>query len=278
MNPLNARLGNVYIGDKCPVAVMGVINLDPHSFYPLSYYPSRRRAVSAAEKMIEENVDILDIGGVSTAPGSSSISVEEEIRRIKGVIKAITRNWDIPVSIDTQRAQVAKIALANGATIINDVSGLKFDATMASTIQDAGASCVIMASEFKPGDQNTVSNIISSLRTSLRIAQRHGISKDLLAIDPGLGFGKPIKCDLNIIRNLKALRVLNQPIILGVSRKNFIGQVLGYSSPNDRLYGSLAVSTIAILEGVHTLRTHDIRAIKDSIKMVTAIQSSHECE
>ncbi len=278
MAHLDARLGNLPVGDICPVAVMGIINLDPQSFYHHSYYASPHRAVSAAEKMIEEGADLLDIGGVSTAPRSPSVSVEKEINRIQIVIKQITQKWDIPVSIDTQRAQVAQVALSNGATIVNDVSGLKFDPAMGATIKDAKASCVIMASESQPGDQKSLPDIISALKKSLQIAQTNGISNKLCVIDPGLGFGKPIGCDLEIIRNLKTLRVLNQPLLLGVSRKHFIGQVLGYDSPDNRLYGTLAASTIAILEGVHILRTHDIRATKDCIRMVAALQSPNECE
>jgi dihydropteroate synthase len=135
-----------------------------------------------------------------------------------------------------------------------------------------------MASKTKPGDQCKIPTIIAALRESLRIAKTHEISHRSLVVDPGLGFGKPTKCDLEIIRNLKAFRILNQPILLGVSRKSFIGQVLGYDSPDDRLFGSLSASTIALLEGAHILRTHDVRATKDCIRMVTEFQSICSCE
>jgi dihydropteroate synthase len=278
MPSISARLGNASVGDDYPVLTMGVINLDPQSFYSPSYYSSVQKAVSAVEKMIEEGVDLLDVGGVSTAPGASPVSADEETRRVQAVIKQISRNWDVPVSIDTQRAQVAKVALSNGATIVNDVSGLKFDSTMAVAIKEAGAGCVIMASKTKPGDQRKVSTIIAALQESLRIAKTHEISQSSLVVDPGLGFGKPTKCDLEILRNLKAFRILNHPILLGVSRKRFIGQVLGHDDPDDRLFGSLGASTIAVIEGVHILRTHDVRATKDCIRMVAEIQSIHECE
>lgn len=278
MPDIRSRLGNVIVGDNYPVAVMGVINLDPQSFYQKSYYPSVQEAMLAAERMIEEGVDIIDIGGISTAPGTSSVSLKEETKRVQSVVKRISQNWNIPVSIDTQRSQVAKIALSKGATIVNDVSGLKYDSSMVTIIKEAGASCVIMAAGSMPGDQKTIPEIISALQTSLRIAETNEISKDLIVVDPGLGFGKPVECDLQIIRNLKAFRILNKPILLGVSRKNFIGQVLGYESVANRLYGTLASATVSILEGIHILRTHDIRANKDCIKMVAALQSSHECE
>jgi dihydropteroate synthase len=278
MASLQARLGSLYVGDNYPVAVMGVINLDPQSFYSSSYASSPKQAISAASKMIEKGVDILDIGGASTAPGTSPVSVSEEINRIKPIIKYITENWDTPVSIDTQHASVAESALSKGASIVNDVSGLKADVSMAAIIKDTGASSIVMAYGSQPGDQTTISDIISNLQESLAIAQTNGIPIDQLVVDPGIGFGKPVGCDLEIIRNLKAFRVLKRPILLGISRKNVIGQILGYNSPDDRLYGSLATCTVALLNGVHILRTHDVGASRDCIKMVTALQAPHECE
>ena len=278
MSRIKSRLGDVVVGDNFPTIVMGVINLDPQSFYQPSFFPSLQEAISAVERMVDEGVDILDIGGASTAPGSVPVSIEEETKRIRSVIRSISQQWDIPVSIDTQRVKVAQVALSEGATIVNDVSGLKFDSSMAAIIKDAGASCIVMAAESQPGDQHAIPNILSALQSSLRIAQSAGISKERIAIDPGIGFGKPIECDLAIIRNLRDFRVLNQPILLGISRKHFIGQVLRYNSSVDRLFGTVAASTIAILNGVHILRTHDVRATKDCVKMVTALQTPQECE
>jgi dihydropteroate synthase len=149
---------------------------------------------------------------------------------------------------------------------------------MATVIKETGASCIIMASTSHPGNQLTIPSIVSALQDSLNIAQTAGIPRRFLVVDPGLGFGKSFRCDLEIIRNLKALRTLNRPILLGVSRKHFIGQVLGYERPDARLYGSLGASTLAILEGVHVLRTHDVRATKDCIRITAALQSPHECE
>ena len=257
---------------------MGVINLDPQSFYQPSFFSSLQEVISATERMVDEGVDIVDIGGASTAPGSVPVSIGEEAKRIRSAIRSISKHWDIPVSIDTQSAKVAQIALSEGATIVNDVSGLKSDSSMAAIIKDAGASCIVMAAETSPGDQHTIPEILSALQSSLQIAQSAGISEDYIAIDPGLGFGKPIECDLAIIRNLRDFHVLNQPILLGISRKHFIGQVLRCKSPNDRLHGTVTASTIAILNGIHVLRTHDIRASKDCIRMVEALQTPQEGE
>ena len=274
MSSSQARLGSVSVGDNKPVAIMGIINLDPHSFYQNSYYASSKEVLSAVERMVDENVDMLDIGGVSTAPGSPIPPIEIEKKRVIGIIQSITKNWDVPVSIDTYRASVAQVALKKGATIVNDVSGLKFDPNMAKIIQDAGASCVLMATKNRPGDRTTSTQVISALRRSLHIAQTAGIPSNLIVVDPGLGFGKPFQNDLELIRDLRKIRILKRPILLGVSRKSFIGKVLGYPSPQERLFGTLAAVTIAILEGAHVIRAHDIRATSDCAKMVTAFSSN----
>ncbi len=274
MSSSQAWLGSVNVGDNQPVAIMGIINLDPHSFYQNSYYASSKEVLSAVERMIDENVDMLDVGGVSTAPGSPMPPVEIEKKRVVRVIHSIVKNWDVPVSIDTYRASVAQVALEKGATIVNDVSGLKFDPNMAKIIQDAGASCVLMATKNRPGDRATSTQVISALRRSLHIAQTAEIPSNRIVVDPGLGFGKLFQNDLELIRNLRKIRILKRPILLGVSRKSFIGKVLGYPSPQDRLFGTLAAVSIAILEGAHVIRAHDVRATKDCAKMVTAISSN----
>jgi len=278
MGPFQAQLGPVTVGDHEDVAVMGIINLDPYSFYQPSYFASSKEALSAAKMMIEEGADIIDVGGVSTAPGSPEVSVDTEKRRVGKIIQQIAQNWDIPISIDTQRTQVVQTAVRYGATIVNDVSGLKYDPDMAKTIQDSGVSCVLMAAGNRPGDRATLHEIISALEDSLQIALTAGIPSNHIVVDPGIGFGKPFKCDLEILRNLRRVRVLEQPILLGVSRKHFIGEVLGYSSPHDRLYGTLAALTIALQEGVHVIRTHDILATQDCVKMVNALLSNKEGE
>jgi dihydropteroate synthase len=278
MGLCQAQLGRVTVGDCKAVAVMGIINLDPHSFYQSSYFASLKEALSAAEMMIEEGVDIIDIGGISTAPGSPDVSVETEKRRVATIIRQIAENWEVPISIDTQRVPVVQIAIRNGATIVNDVSGLKNDPDMAKTIQDSGVSCVLMAARNRPGDRETLPEIIEALQESLQIALSEGIPSNHIVVDPGIGFGKPFEYDLEILRNLEQLRALEQPILLGVSRKHFIGEVLGYSSPRDRLYGTLVTLAIALQKGVDVVRAHDIRATRDCVKMVNALQSSQGSE
>ncbi|MFW9985632.1 MAG: dihydropteroate synthase [Candidatus Odinarchaeota archaeon] len=278
MGSMQVQLGCITVGDREDVAVMGIINLDPYSFYSPSYFASQKEAISATKRMIEEGADIIDVGGVSTAPGSPEVSVDTEKRRVATIIRQIAQNWDVPISIDTQRTQVVQTAIRYGATIVNDVSGLKHDPDMAKTIQDSGVSCVLMAAGNRPGDRATFHEIILALQESLQIALSAGIPSNHIVVDPGIGFGKPFECDLKILRNLRRLRVLEQPILLGLSRKHFIGKVLGYSSPQDRLYGTLAALTISLQKGVHVVRTHDIRATQDCVKMVNALMSIKESE
>lgn len=273
-----ARLGSLSVGDDERVAVMGVLNLDPHSFYSGSSFASTDEALVVATKMIEDHVDVIDIGGASTAPGAPAVSEAMEKKRIIQLIKMLTTEFDLPISVDTQRASVAEAALSLGATIVNDVSGLKYDAAMAQVIQDAGASCVLMAANQRPGDCHSVPEIKTALRESLQLATTANIPLDHIVIDPGIGFGKPVECDLSIIRNLSVLHKLDRPVLLGVSRKNFIGKVLGYPSPEKRLYGSLAVTVLAVLEKIHVIRTHDVGATSDCVRMVQALQSATGCE
>ncbi len=227
--------------------------------------------------MVEEGVDILDIGGASSAPNSPPVPLETEQSRVVEIVKRITQEFTVPISVDTQRSQVAQVALSKGASIVNDVSGLKSDPLMSTVIKDAGASCVMMASQNSAGDCKTIPQIIKALEHSLEIARLAGIPKNLIVVDPGIGFGKPYKCDLEILRNINELRILNQPILLGLSRKNVIGRVLGYPSPESRLFGTLGAVAFGVVAGIHAIRTHDVRATKDCIKMVEAIQSVNEC-
>jgi dihydropteroate synthase len=226
--------------------------------------------------MVEEGADIVDIGGVSTAPGAVPISAKTELKRVAPLIKAIGQHWDVPVSIDTQSSLVASAALRYGATIVNDVSGLKSDSTMAATISDSGASCIVMAHNHQPGDCATIPEIQGALEQSLKIASSAGIPKDQIVIDPGVGFGKPTYSDLLILQNLKELRELGHPILVGVSRKAFIGHILGYPLPSQRLAGTLAAATFAVMNGAHIIRAHDVRESKDCIAMMEAITKTKD--
>jgi dihydropteroate synthase len=257
---------------------MGIINRDPNSFFRESYYHTQRLAIAAAEQMQTEHVDVMDVGGASTAPGAPPVSADVECKRVTGLIKELVLRWDTPISIDTQRSRVASEALRYGACIVNDVSGLKSDPQLAKTIGNAGASVVLMACTHQPGDCHDISTICDALRASMRIASSAGIPAEQIVVDPGIGFGKPVSSDLGILRHLRKLRVLRRPILVSPSRKAFIGRVLGYPSPDSRLAGTLAAVTFAILQGANVIRSHDVRETRDCIGIVNAIQSNRECE
>ncbi|MFX1474342.1 MAG: dihydropteroate synthase, partial [Promethearchaeota archaeon] len=209
-------------------------------------------------------------------PGATPISVKLEQRRIVPLVKEISKNWDIPVSIDTQSSLVASAALQNGATIVNDVSGLKSDSAMAAAISESGASCIVMACNHQPGDCTTITEVQGALEHSLNIASSADIPKEQIVVDPGIGFGKPTYSDLLILQNLKDLRGLGHPILVGVSRKAFIGYVLGYPLPSQRLAGTLAAVSVAVMNGAHIIRAHDVRESKDCIAMIEAITKAKD--
>lgn len=278
MSFIRAQLGNVIVGDSIPIAIMGVVNRDPQSFFHGSYFRTQKRALDVVKQMIEDGVKIIDVGGASTAPGTIPVSAETEEKRVISLVKGISDSWDIPISIDTQRSVVARKALTFGASIVNDVSGLKSDADMAEEIRDAGASCILMACNQLPGDCRIMKKINGALQKSLKIALNAGIQLDHIVVDPGIGFGKPAECDLFILRDLQMLRKLGRPTLVGVSRKTFIGKILGYSSPDDRLSGTLAAVTVAALNGAHIIRAHDVRETSDCIKLVDALKSEIGCD
>lgn len=278
MSLIRAQLGSLTVGDGIPAIIMGVINRDPQSFFHKSFFRAGKQALNAIEHMIEDGAKIIDIGGASTAPGTVTVSSEIEEKRVVSLIKKIASNWDIPISIDTQRSVVARKALSAGASIVNDVSGLKSDPVMAEEIRNAKASCILMACERQPGDCRTMKHINEALKKSIHLASIAEIPIEQIIIDPGIGFGKPPECDLAILRNLRMLRKLGRPILIGVSRKAFIGSILGYPSPNTRLSGTLAAVTIAALNGAHIVRAHDVRETRDCVKLVNAIQSDTGCE
>ena len=278
MTSIRAQLDTLKVGDNTQAAIMGVINRDPNTFFRGSYHRILKRAIASVGEMIEEGADIIDVGGASTAPGSPPVSLALETRRVVSTIKEIRRRWDIPLSVDTQRSKVAIKALRFGATTVNDVSGLKTDYSMAKTISEAGASCIVMACIHQPGDCTTMEQIHDALESSLKIASNAGIPEEKVIIDPGIGFGKPSECDFAILHNLRKFRALGHPILVGVSRKAFIGKLLGYPSPDQRLAGTLAAISFAVQEGAHIIRAHDIRDTKDCIRIIEAINKTQECK
>lgn len=260
--------------------IMGVLNVTPDSFSDGGLFFNEKKAIEHALRLIEDGADIIDIGGESTRPGSEPVSVEEEIRRTIPVIKAISREIKVPISIDTYKAGVAKHALDAGASIVNDISGLRFDPEMPKVVSEYNVPVIIMHIKGRPKDmqQNPVyealiPEIMDYLRISIRLANKFGISDDKIIIDPGIGFGKTFEHNLEITKNLKEFTLLGRPVAVGVSRKAFIGKILGDLPPSERLEGTAAAVAISIFNGANIVRVHDVKEMAKVAKVADAIKN-----
>ncbi len=274
---IKGKLGGVTIGDNIKTRIMGVINLSPTSFFKGSIKQSKKEISSQLMNMVKSKADFIDIGAISSAPAflynqQEHLSENEEIERLSRffvIYKDMGQNIDI--SVDTQSSKVANYALANGATIINDISGFKADKDLPSIISEYDASAIIMTCKKRPGDVFLVPDIIRELEQSINLGNNAGIKLSKIVIDPGLGgwvSEREAKHDFMIISQLQEFRKLNHCILVGISRKSFIGKILSVSPelilpPEKRLWGSLAATTIAVLNGVHVVRTHDVQATKE---------------
>ncbi len=273
---LKAELGKLKVGLGEKVAVVAVMNLSPESFYKPSVQ-TRENALIYAQKCIEEGADIIDVGAVSSAPPSiyglkEKISVREEIKRLEPVLKELTANLSIPLSVDTHRWEAAELALKKGVNIINDISGFKKDLRVAEKVAEYGASAFLMACKQEPGDVCGINEICKVLGDSLAIASSSGVNLNKIVLDPGVGFGKDPQCDLKILRDLRRFYLLGRPIMVGVSRKHFIGECLGGVPPEERLIGSLAATSIAVFKGAHVIRTHDVKETVEAVKVAERIR------
>lgn len=270
---IEGLVGWLKVGDLQPVRLMGVINLSHESFYKGSV-ASPDEALAIARRLQEEGADIIDLGAVSTAPGSPAISQEVEKERLFASLKEITENLDIVFSVDTQRAKIAEKALSCGAACINDVSGLH-DPDMASKVAEYDGSLIIMASERRPGDLPGLNRIIPNLGDKVMQAVGAGVDRNKISIDPGIGKWVPERTaayDLAILDGFDRLRIIGRPVVAALSRKTFIGESLNIPDPGQRLAGSLAATAIAVYQGAHIVRTHDISASKEAIAMAGAIR------
>jgi dihydropteroate synthase len=266
-------LGRVLVGDSHPVRLMGIINLSRESFYQGSV-AGPHEALSLAAAMQEQGADMIDLGGVSTAPGSPLISEAVERERLFPALKDILDNLDITVSIDTKRSSIAAHALSLGAACINDVSGLS-DPNMAASVAEYDASLIIMASRQRAGDLLQIKEIIALLGERVRGAVLAGVCPAKISVDPGIGKWIPEKTpahDLAILDGLLRLRALERPVVAAISRKSFIGERLHKPDPFQRLAGTLAATAIAVYLGAHIVRTHDIAASLDTVAMAKAIR------
>lgn len=266
----------IRLGDR--TLIMGIINVTPDSFSDGGRFDSPAKAVEEGVRMAQEGADILDIGGESTRPGSDPVPPEEEMRRVIPVIRALAAQVDLPLSVDTQKASVARKALAEGAEIVNDVSAMGFDEPMAEVVTDAGAAVVLMHMRGVPksmqaGDlayHSLRGEITAYLRERIERAGDRGIDPVQIIVDPGIGFGKTTEDNLRIIRYLREFRILGRPILVGASRKAFIGRIAG-GGPSERGEGTAAAVTAAILNGGQIVRVHDVPMMKKVAAVADAV-------
>ena len=262
--------------------IMGILNVTPDSFSDGGLYCSQQKAVERGLQMVDEGADIIDIGGESTRPGAESIEASVELKRVLPVIESLVKQVKIPISIDTTKAKVAKLALASGAEIVNDISALHGDKKMAKTISDEGAAVILMHMRGNPRNMqqgnlvynNLMGEVTDYLEKSSEKALKAGIEKDCLVIDPGIGFGKTPEDNYKIIKNLSQLKELGMPVMIGTSRKSFIGKVTG-GEPEQRLEGTAATVAAAIMNGCHIVRVHDVAAMKKVAAVTDAIVHTH---
>jgi dihydropteroate synthase len=258
--------------------LMGVLNVTPDSFSDGGLFSDTEKAISHGLRMVEEGADIIDIGGESTRPGSKPLELEEELRRVIPVIEFITKEVNVPISIDTYKSNVAQRAIEAGAQMINDISGLHFDPSLAQVAVKEDVPLVLMHIRGTPETMqkdvhydSLFSEILQYLKDSIQRAESAGLDPRQIIIDPGIGFGKTVDDNLLIIKNLYEFRILGKPILLGTSRKSFIGKILN-AEAGDRLEGTLSSIAIGVLNGAHIIRSHDVLQAKKAIAVADAIR------
>jgi dihydropteroate synthase len=267
---------------------MGIINTSPESFYKKSVFADKVTIRKVSKLMEEEGADFIDVGGMSTAPYIKTlVSEEQEIKRITSAIESIQKVSKLPISVDTFRAKVAKAALQLGVEIINDVSGLKYDKNMVSVLEEFCPSVIVCA--FSNDDmikESPVTQARKLINQSVTLALKSGIPKSRVVVDPAIGFFRKkaqgvlftkinsdwLQRDILVLRNLNEIKD-RYPVLVSISRKSFIGKILGEPDPAERLYGSLAAETFAALNGADILRTHNVKATSDAIKIVTRLKN-----
>jgi dihydropteroate synthase len=259
--------------------IMGILNITPDSFSDGGLHFDKSSAVDHALRMVEDGADILDIGGESTRPGSEPVSLDEELRRTLPVIEALAKKITVPISIDTYKSKVALRALEAGASIVNDISGMRFDPEMSGVVSRYKVPVVIMHIKGTPKNMQMnptydalVPEIIDYFKESIRLALTSGIPENMIILDPGIGFGKTFEHNLEILNNLEQLCLLEKPLLIGTSRKAFLGKILGGLPPKERFEGTAASVAISIIKGAHIVRVHDVREMARVVKVADAIK------
>jgi dihydropteroate synthase len=265
------------LGDK--TWIMGVINVTPDSFSDGGFYLDKKKAIERGLELVAQGADILDVGGESTRPGSDAISPEEELKRILPVISELREKTNVMISVDTTKSAVAEAALEAGADIINDISAFRFDDRMPLIATETGAPVVLMhmkgvpkTMQSSPYYEDLFQEIRCFLEERIATAEAYGIKRENIIVDPGIGFGKSLEHNLSIINNLNFLEKLNRPILVGISRKSFIGKILNLP-PEERVEGTIASAVLSVLKGAHILRVHDVEPVKRAITVAEAIMN-----
>ena len=257
---------------------MGIVNVTPDSFSDGGRYLDADRAVARGEEMARDGADIIDIGGESTRPGAGSVSAREEMERVLPVIRGLRRNASIPISIDTAKAEVARAALEEGADLVNDISALRFDPAMASLVAAEKVPVVLMhmqgtprTMQQNPAYEDVVAEVKGFLLGRVQFAIEAGVERERIIVDPGIGFGKNLDHNLALLRGLPALAALGRPVLVGASRKTFIGKLLD-AGPEERLEGSLAAAVAAVLAGANMIRVHDVKEACRAVRVADALR------
>jgi dihydropteroate synthase len=258
--------------------VMGILNATPDSFSDGGRFAAADRALAHAREMAAAGADIIDIGGESTRPGAAPVTEEEELRRIIPLIERLSAELTVPISVDTYKSSVARKALEAGASIINDISGLRFSPDMAKVAADFGAAVVIMHIKGTPRDMqqnpvytDVVGEVTAYLEEGIELAVRAGVDREKIMVDPGIGFGKNLEHNLTILNRLDEFKSLGRPIVLGTSRKKFIGTILDIPAPEQRVDGTAATVALGIERGAAIVRVHDVARMAQTARMTDAI-------
>ena len=264
------RIGSREFDKKHHTYIMGILNVTPDSFSDGGRFNHIESAIKHAGEMIAEGADVIDVGGESTRPGYTKISDEEEISRVVPVIEAIKQRFDIPVSIDTYKSEVAKAAAAAGADLINDIWGLKYDNKMAEVIAENNLACCLMHNRTNTEYSNFMEDMKQDLRETIAIARKAGITDDKIILDPGVGFAKSYENNLEVIRRLGELKELGYPLLLGTSRKSVIGLTLDVPAA-ERVIGTTVTTVMAVEADCMFVRVHDVKENRQAIEMTEAI-------
>jgi dihydropteroate synthase len=276
------RFGKVEYDLASRTYVMGILNVTPDSFSDGGRYLNIEQAIEHGQKLVEDGADFIDVGGESTRPGSESVSIKEEVRRVIPVIESLNKKIGVPISIDTCKSDVAEAALQVGATIVNDISAMIFDTKMASVIAKHQASVVLMHikgtpknMQMNPSYNNVTEDVKQFLREQLEEATKAGITQ--IMIDPGIGFGKKFEHNIQLLKELKTFTSLGYPLLVGVSKKSFLSAILSLP-PNERVEGTAAAVTASILNGANIIRVHDVKEMKRVAMVSDALKSTNSPE